>query len=110
MCQYCDVRMPDASGLEMDGKHHLMRILIAESGHITVRADGLSVPAPKLNESDDDNVKWIIPSDYEMRLFSDEVDAIERCEELMDNEYEEVELYRVRIESKKRCRLVSVWD
>lgn len=123
MCKYCDVRMPDASGMEMDGKHHLMRILIAESGHIAVRADGLSVPAlwdtfkvnycpmcgKKLNESDDENVKWLVDDDY-TGFFSDEKSAIRRCEELVDDGREEVELYRIRIESKKRCRMMTVWD
>lgn len=124
MCEYCDVRMPDASGLEMDGKHGMMRILIADGGYISVRADKLPIPSvrdtfrfnycpmcgKKLGESDDENVRWIIPSDYEMHLFSNEVDAIERCEDLLDNEYETVDLYRVRIESRKRCQMVTVWD
>lgn len=123
MCEYCDVRMPDASGIEMDGKHGMMRILIGDCGYISVRADGLSFPSvrdifrfnycpmcgKKLGESDDENVRWLVDDDY-TGFFSDEKSAIKRCEELVDDGREEVGLYRVRIESKKRCRLVTAWD
>ena len=125
MCQYCDERKPDASGMEMDGKHHLMRILIADGGHITVRADGLSVPAAwdtfkvnycpmcgkPLNGSDNKKVRYVVHTGgQDMRWFCNEQDAVEICEDLVSEEYETVSLYRVRIEDRKTCQTMTVWE
>lgn len=125
MCHYCDVRMPDGCGFELDSKRKDFELMLYPNGNTRVIYDDCKgnvyrddfyfnycpMCGKKLSESDDENVKWLVDDDYvSCRFFSDEESAIERCEELMDNGYEKVELYRVRIESKKRCQLMPVWD
>lgn len=128
MCQYCDVRMPDASGMEMDGKRHLMRILIANNGYISVRAEGVSIPAPwdtfkvnycpmcgkplhnsnePVNEPD---YYYLVRDDCgEYSIYDRESMAKEFAEEVAAN-VGVAELIRVKVDTINTCEVCCCWD
>lgn len=123
MCQYCDVRMPDASGVEMDGKRHLMRILITDNGYISVRAEGVSIPAPwdtfKVNYCPmcgkplTDNSKellYLVRDDcYEYRIYDTQNEARE-CAEEIAAERGDADVLTVAVVQSNTCTVRCCWD
>lgn len=129
MCEYCDVRMPDASGMEMDGKRHLMRLLIADNGHISVRAEGVSIPAPwdtfKVNycpmcgkplgdtPQDEDTIYFVQDFNYDEGYYPaylDKEDATYHAEEVIkSDDTRECSVLTARVIKKDTCKLAVTW-
>lgn len=128
MCEYCDVRTPDASGMEMDGKRHLMRILITDNGYISVRAEGVSVPAawdsfkvnycpmcgkPLHSPSEPVNEPeyyYLVRDDCgEFNIYDNESMARELAEEVASN-VGVADLIRVKVDAINACEVRCCWD
>lgn len=125
MCHYCDVRMPDGCGFELDSKRKDFELMLCPNGNTRVIYDDCKgnvyrddfyfnycpMCGKKLGESDDENVKWLVEVDGDLLWFNKKQNAIERCEGEAENGHL-ANLYRIRIENKRTCQRVAmpVWE
>ena len=130
MCKHCDVRMPDASGMEMDGEHHLMQILIADGGCASVRGEGWFAPGvqdtfkfnycpicgqPLGDTPEDENTIYFVQDfnydDGYYPAYLDKEDAIDHAEGVIgSDDTRECSVLTARVIKKDTCKLAITWD
>jgi hypothetical protein len=124
MCKYCDERLPDGCGLELCTDRNGFETLIYPDGKVSVSVEDVCgnrfrgyyhfnycpMCGKPLNEPDDENVKWVVDVEGEQRWFNKEQKAIDMCEAEAAANGVVLKLYRVRIESRKTCQVVTVWE
>lgn len=123
MCKYCDVRMPDGCGFELNSKNEHAMLLIYPDGHVCVdyedcNKDGYR-DSFKFNycpmcgkplDDDTDELLYLVRNDcYEYRVYDTQNEAREYAEEIAC-ERGDADVLTVAVVQSNTCMVRCCWD
>lgn len=128
MCKYCDVRMPDGCGFELNSKNDRIELLFYPDGHTSAHFEDCSenlyhdsfkfnycpMCGKPLHSSDEPinepDYYYLVRDDYgEFSIYDNERMAKELAEEVATN-VGVAELIRAKVDAINTCTVRCCWD